>query len=564
MVALLSVQPRLAAAGKRSGPVVASAVTTDLCAVPDATRNDAVDTALDAAPDHAAGSLPGDARVGTVTIFVGDIFDPSEPGERRKVFRLANRLHRNTRDWVIRQQLLFQPGDPYSPRLLEESERILRTNRYLHDAEIGPVAVADGRVDIDVRTRDVWTTTGGVHFTRSGGENETEFEIQDFNFLGTGKEIGISRSSDFERTSSELLYRDFNLARTRGQIEVKLGENSDGYRRLLHLRRPFFALDTRWAAGLTALTEDRVDPLFALGEVSGEFRHRIDVFEGWWGFSRGLVGSTTRRWKLGFSYLSDRFSPAPDRTPPDTLPPDRTLSFPWIDLEIVQDRFIEARDLDKIARTEDLHLGRRFQARLGWSSPVWGGDRDLVVFGSAAELGLKPGTGKLLLLSSNAGGRWGSSGFQTFVTGGSVRFFSRNLRNHLFFAALSVALVEDLDPEHQLTLGGDNGLRGYPLRFQEGDRRFLLTVEQRFFSNRQLFKIANVGAAAFFDVGRAWFVGSNGEDDLGILKDVGIGLRLSPNRSGRGTMVHLDLAFPLDADGSIDSVQWLVTSKESF
>ena len=49
-----------------------------------------------------------------------------------------------------------------------------------------------------------------------------------------------------------------------------------------------------------------------------------------------------------------------------------------------------------------------------------------------------------------------------------------------------------------------------------------------------------------------------------MLKDVGFGLRLSSTRSGRGGMIHLDVAFPLDGDPSIDSVQWIVTSKQTF
>lgn len=35
------------------------------------------------------------------------------------------------------------------------------------------------------------------------------------------------------------------------------------------------------------------------------------------------------------------------------------------------------------------------------------------------------------------------------------------------------------------------------------------------------------------------------DGDLGLLRDVGLGLRLSSSRSGQGAMVHLDLAFPL-------------------
>ena len=51
---------------------------------------------------------------------------------------------------------------------------------------------------------------------------------------------------------------------------------------------------------------------------------------------------------------------------------------------------------------------------------------------------------------------------------------------------------------------------------------------------------------------------------LGLLKDAGIGLRISPSRSGLGNVVHLDPAFPLDGERSIKRVQWLVRTKASF
>mgnify|MGYP000473531941 CR=1 FL=1 len=46
--------------------------------------------------------------------------------------------------------------------------------------------------------------------------------------------------------------------------------------------------------------------------------------------------------------------------------------------------------------------------------------------------------------------------------------------------------------------------------------------------------------------------------------NVGFGLRLASTRSSLGKMIHIDLAFPLDGDPSIDSVQFLVEGKRSF
>ncbi|HEX6863283.1 MAG TPA: hypothetical protein VF414_10735, partial [Thermoanaerobaculia bacterium] len=166
------------------------------------------------------------------------------------------------------------------------------------------------------------------------------------------------------------------------------------------------------------------------------------------------------------------------------------------------------------------------------------------------------------LIQAQAGGstRWTENNAENLVAGGRVRWYARNFGNHLFYASLGADLAHRLDEEEQLLLGGDSGLRGYPLRYQDGDARALLTLEQRFFTGFYPFHLFHVGGAVFFDAGRTW----GGANGLGLLKDVGFGLRLSSSRSGLGSMVHLDLAFPLDGDPSIQRMQWLVSTKTSF
>jgi hemolysin activation/secretion protein len=149
------------------------------------------------------------------------------------------------------------------------------------------------------------------------------------------------------------------------------------------------------------------------------------------------------------------------------------------------------------------------------------------------------------------------------VVGARFRHFLNTFGPHRLLTSLQVDVSHNLDPHRQLLIGGDTGLRGYPRRFRNGDRRFLFTLEHRFYTGLELFNLVHVGAAAFFDVGGAWY----GDDHTGLssselFKDVGVGLRLGSSRSADGAMIHFDVAYPLDGDSR--KVQWLVTSKESF
>jgi surface antigen-like variable number repeat protein len=518
--------------------------------------------------------IPPGTVIGEVRIVTQDIFDPDQPGEDRWPYRLANRLHRSTRPNIIERQLLFRPGDVFSPELIQESARLLRANDYLYDVDIQPVLRPDGKVDVEVTTRDVWTLEGGASFSRSGGVNNTSFWTEDTNLLGSGKELSVSRIGSVDRTSNLIRFRDPNLLGSRVRLTASYADNSDGGRSRFELEHPFYSLSTRWAAGLRAFRDDRVEQLYTAGKIATGFSHRHDFLEVYGGLSPGLVAGSTQRWRLGFTWSQDTFAPAslfPKKLVP--LPSDRTLAYPWIGFDSIQDRFIVERDLNRFQRAEDLNLGRQLHIVLGFSSPTFGGDAERWILQAATSAGWKPTPRQLVLAQLGGSTRWAqgdAGGAENLVAGGLLRWYVRDFGNHLFYAALGADLAHRLDGEDQLLLGGDSGLRGYPLRYQAGDRRVLLTLEQRFFSDRELFHLVHLGGAVFFDAGQAWFVDSLSNRDQTfqrqrqILKDIGLGLRLGSSRSSKAAVLHLDVAFPLDADRSIDRVQWLVSTSETF
>ena len=102
------------------------------------------------------------------------------------------------------------------------------------------------------------------------------------------------------------------------------------------------------------------------------------------------------------------------------------------------------------------------------------------------------------------------------------------------------------------------------MRYQAGTSSALLTLEERYYTSWYPFHLFHVAAAVFFDMGRTWGTDVTGAESLGLLKDVGIGLRFGSSRSAFGNVIHVDLAFPLDGDPSIDNVQFVVETKAKF
>ncbi len=515
-----------------------------------------------AEPDYSV--FEGDV-IGEIRILNKSLFDPNKPGENKLLFRMANRLHRTTRPGVIQSQVLMQPGDTFSVEALEESERILRAKSYLYEAEIRPIPVDENRVDLEVETRDVWTLRGGVSFSRAGGENMYGFNLEDSNFLGTGKEITLLRVSDIDRTSNVFRYTDPNLAGSHSRMELSYADNSDGGRQRLELESPFYSLNVRRAAGLRLMFDEREEPLYDQGFLVEEFRRERELAEVYFGFSRGRSGNGTHRWRVGYTYDRNLFGPVGGLDSDSLIPTSRELSYPWFGYQYIEDGFVTERGLDRLQTTEDLNLGTQFHWSLGWSAKDFGADKTRMIFDSAWTTGWRPSQRQLLLVSALGSSRW-NNGTENLHVGGNLRYYARNFRENVFFVGLQGDVVEDADLESQILLGGDTGLRGYPIRLQAGDRRWLATVEQRFFSNREFFHLLHFGAAVFADIGRAWYKdpprGFTIERDT--LRDVGVGLRIGSSRSSKSAMVHLDVAFPLDGPDTIKSMQWLVSSSETF
>lgn len=524
-----------------------------------------------AEPDIRSPGVPSDeelertgALIGEVLIDVRNIFDTERPEENTALFRLGNRLHIRSRELTIAQQLLFRQGDRYAHRLLEESERILRSRRYLYDARIRPVAYRDGRVDIAVRTQDVWTLNPGFSFGRRGGKNTSGFELEELNLLGSGTELSVGYKSDIDRNSTALVYRNRQLLGTWWGISAVASENSDGQSREFMVGHPFFALDSRWAAGLKLANNARIDSFYDLGQIVAQVEAQekhATLFAGW---SAGMRADWVRRWTSGVTYSNTHFDRLPAASPTSFLPPDRKLVYPWIELELIQDEFHFTRNRDQIEKTEDFALGWHARVRLGWALPSLGSDRNALIFESLLSRGYDLRPEQTLLFETGLIGRVEHGAFADTIASAAARYYVRQSPRRLFFTALQGERSHHLDADRQLLLGGDNGLRGYPLRYQGGEGRWLFTAEQRWFTDWYPFRLIHVGGAMFYDMGRTRGDNPLGTPSQGLLRDIGVGLRLGSSRSAVGNVLHVDVAFPLDGDRSIRHLQLLIEAKQRF
>jgi hypothetical protein len=517
-------------------------------------------------------SLPPDAqleasgaRIGDIQIQIKEIFDLDDPKQNNWLFRAADHLHVRTRESAIRAQLLFRSGDPYSRRVLDETARNLRQNSsFMREPEIHPVRYHDGFVDLVVVTHDVWTLQPGINFGRSGGTNTGSIKVSDDNFLGYGKYIELGHSEDVDRSSSFAQWSDPNVWGSHWQDTLAYQDNSDGKVWNLGGSYPFFSLETRYDGGGSTGVSRSVVTRYSLGNPYDAYQFDWRVTDFYFGQALLIDGLWTERLLFGFRHDQSVFTPALNQTLLAPLPADRNLAYPYLRMQWVQNNYTTTRNLDLIAFTEDLHFGLDASVGLGWATPAFSADRKALLADAEIGYNWRLGPNSYLFVYSRLYSRFETERMDDRIVSGNVSYFLTTSERSKLLVHLWADAGHNLDADHYLQIGGDTGLRGYPLRYQNGDGRAQFTVEERLYTNWFLFQLVHVGGAAFFDMGRTWGSAPVPTPQLGLLKDAGVGLRLGNARSSFGSVIHIDLATPFNANSSISRLQFLVSTEQTF
>ncbi len=504
------------------------------------------------------------ATIGEIRIDARNVFDIEDPREDNWLFRLANTLHVRTRPEVIRRQLLFKPGERVSARLVEETERLLHSKSYYYNVTIVPANYRDGAVDVNVITRDTWTINLNAKYSRSGGASSSKIGIQDTNVAGTALTLGYLQVSDPDRRGSEFEIDYSQAFDGRTQLAYLQGDYDDGFRRLATVSRPFYALDTRWAYGATWERYDRVDSIYSAGETVSAYRHASEGGEAHGGWSRGLYDGWTQRLSLGLHVRDDRYAQEPDEVAPAPFPVDHKVRGPFVLHEVIEDDFVRTRNRDQIARTEFARMGFRSRVQVTRALQEWGSTRSAWLYSAEVSDGFVLTPGHDLHATLTAGRRIDSRGEPLDHQGLLLRYYAPQSRRAAFYGSVTLDRLGPAQAPDQLALGGDTGLRGYPQRYQQGERRALLTLEQRYYTDWYPFRLLRVGGAAFLDVGRAWKGVNQNTVNPGWLSDAGVGLRLAIDRTAFANVLHIDAALPFDRAPGIRNLEIVVRSKLTF
>lgn len=168
----------------------------------------------------------------------------------RWIHRTGNKLHNKTRNLAIKNLLLVKKNRPLDSLLVKESERLIRSQRYVRSVAITTQESAGkDSVDIYIRVLDAWSTI--PDFSASG--TRMTFDLKERNFLGTGHQFEnrYRTSLNSDESAFSTLYVVPNILNTYIKTSLSYQEELNGnYIKFVDVERPFFSPFTRWAAGI--------------------------------------------------------------------------------------------------------------------------------------------------------------------------------------------------------------------------------------------------------------------------------------------------------------------------
>lgn len=495
-----------------------------------------------------------------------------------------NTFHWLTETSTIRRELLVREGEPYRATLAEESMRNLRNLGILALVRVVPIQSGEpDTVDVLVYTRDLWSLRFEQEFSGAGKSFELGAQLVERNFLGRDKALAarfslqpdvytIGQSFVDPRVAGEPL----RLSESFDLIMNRASGKPEGSTGVLYFGRPFYDIAQRFSIDVTLGYAVFVWRDLRAGELLGfdarpgathgdscavgsadciplvwdETRVKLDA-----GVHRRFGERYTQTFSAGAG-VYDRDAKANAETrlrsaeqarvfSTEVLPRARRDVYPFVRYQLSVPQFRVFTNLATFGLSESVQIGPNLDSTLLVPLKFLGSTRDgMSVQGSVGYVWA--GHDALLDVVAEGWSRLDAGRaidqhgvVQLRAASPSYAWLWGRLVGRFFWG------VRRNDTQNTLvTLGGGNGLRGYPAQYLFGRSadRILWNVEYR--TRPWLLQSIHLGLVVFYDGGSVY----KGLSNLRVHQAVGAGVRvLFPQFNHY--VFRLDLGQPIGERG---------------
>jgi len=468
----------------------------------------------------------------------------------------VKRLHRNTKEWMIRNNLFIKEKTALNSNLVADNERHLRSLDYIHDARIliNPIAGEPDSVDLIVITKDFLSII--VQLNDVSGE-KFKTKLGDANFIGTAQNIQFTALLEKRRTPQfgyEILYRNNSIASTFINATI-------GYSTINHDLYDGDLNERSWHAGIerplvsqylhiagAVMFAHRQSYNSYLMPDSQFYNYSYTTFDTWIGYNLGVrkflfLKNVVPRQFISIRYFRNKFSRVPYQV-------DDNFNFRFNDREAVlaqftffKQTFYKTSYILGFGITEDVPYGYNISLTTGWykqlhlERPYAGVDANLYTVtnkGNVMQYFLRTGVFLNKTKIQDAAVLIGTSTFSRLF-----RYKNLKIRQYLRLSYTKQFKRIGLDP---LFIRNIFGLKYISLDSASGNQRFSLHAETVFFLKLKLFGFK---LASFASADIAHFVPENkNNSNSGFYSGFGGGIRSRNENILFGTTELRFMYFP--------------------
>jgi hypothetical protein len=247
-----------------------------------------------------------------ITIETLDPFGYSDADSNREpknwAEKTGNRIHLKTKKLAIRNLLLFRENKPLDSLLINESARLIRSQKYIRSVRIDLKLSEKNSdsVDVFIRAIDSWSLIpkGSVSSSRSS------FELNEKNFMGIGHEFKNKFTNRFSdgKNAYNLDYTVPNIKNSFIKTTFKYNIDLDNYYgKSIDINRPFYSPLAKWAGGIYFDQQFRKDTLQDINLVYAQQNFKYNSQDYWIGHAFSIFKGNTEKNRTTNLIVSGRY-----------------------------------------------------------------------------------------------------------------------------------------------------------------------------------------------------------------------------------------------------------------
>ena len=292
--------------------------------------------------------------------------------------KTGNMLHVKSQAVTIRNLLPIWPNQLFDSLLVKESERLVRSSKYVRDVSFFVVAASkkSDSVDVLIRVLDIWSIVPKIEASTSG----FTFNLTDKNFLGFGHEFQniFTRNYTGRYNSYNTNYTVPNFRNTYISSTLHYGiDGHNNFNRGLNIVRPFYSPFTKWAAGINITQQFRNDSIRTHNSIYIPQRIKLNTQDYWVGNARQIFegnseNNRTTNFISALRYSRIRYTEKPSEAL-DSLQIFSDEDFYLAGIGISTRKYVQDKFIFNYGITEDVPIGKVYGLTFGYQDKNYTG-----------------------------------------------------------------------------------------------------------------------------------------------------------------------------------------------